>query len=67
MENDKNVEWGPCCFCSMPILATNVDPCRVTVETAAGMWQVWFSHSSCFKERLSDRPDHTGTFAPAHF
>jgi hypothetical protein len=67
MQKDTKVEWGPCCFCGLPILPTSVDPCRVNVETAAGRWQVWFCHSSCFKERLSDRPDHMGMLAPAHF
>ena len=29
---------------------------RVTVETAAGRWQVWFSHAECFRNRLVADP-----------
>ena len=65
MPSDTKVEWGPCCFCGLPITNTNIDPCRLTVETTAGLWQVWFCHSSCFKNRLLKRPD--GLFEPAHF
>ena len=67
MQSDTKVEWGPCCFCGLPIPTTDIDPCRLTVQTVAGLWQVWFCHSSCFKERLSNRPDLMGMFAPAHF
>jgi hypothetical protein len=65
MHNDTKVGWGPCCFCSSPIPETDIDPCRLTVETTAGLWQVWFCHSSCFKERLANDP--IGMFTPAHF
>jgi hypothetical protein len=61
------VEWGPCCFCALPIAETSTDPCRVTVETAAAKWQVWHCHAECFKHRLSTRPDLLGLFDPAHF
>jgi hypothetical protein len=67
MQNERKVEWGPCCFCGSDILNTDLDPCRVTVETQAQKWQVWFCRSSCFKQRLSDRPELMGMFAPAHF
>jgi hypothetical protein len=40
MQSDLKVEWGPCCFFGVLMVTTNVDPCRVTVETAAGLWQV---------------------------
>ena len=49
------------------IVTTNVDPRRLTLETVERKWQVWFCHSSCFKERLSDRPELMGMFSPAHF
>jgi hypothetical protein len=65
MQGDTTVEWGPCCFCGLPIRTTNLDPCRLTVATVEGKWQVWFCHSACFKERLSNRPDLL--FDPAHF
>ncbi len=58
---------GACCFCCVLIVATNIDPCRLTVATVEGNWQVWFRHSSCFRERLSDRPELIGLFSPAHF
>jgi hypothetical protein len=61
------LQWGPCCFCGLQIDATAKDPCRVTVETAGGKWQVWFCHAHCFKDRLSIRPDLLGLFDPAHF
>ncbi len=49
-------KWGPCCFCGKEIHATTLDPCRVTIETASGRWQVWFSHAECFRNRLVDDP-----------
>jgi hypothetical protein len=67
MQSETKVEWGPCCFCGSAIMGTTIDPCRVRVETSEGKWQVWFCHSSCFKQRLSDRPEHMGLFDPAHF
>ncbi len=50
------IKWGPCCFCGTEIISSSVDPCRVTVETASGRWQVWFSHAECFRIRLDDDP-----------
>jgi hypothetical protein len=64
---NTEVEWGPCCFCGTNICATAVDPCRLTVETKSEKWQVWFCHSACFKERLTNPPDAPGLFEPAHF
>jgi hypothetical protein len=61
------VKWGPCCFCALEITQTSIDPCRVTVETAGGKWQVWFCHAECFKERLSTHPEMLSMFPPAHF
>jgi len=61
------VQWGPCCFCGLDMAKTSVDPCRLTVETSSGLWQTWFCHSACFKERLSDRPELMGLMEPAHF
>ena len=63
----EKVETGPCCFCASQIAGTTTDPCRMTVETASGKWQVWFCHAQCFKDRLSTRPDLLGLFDPAHF
>lgn len=59
--------WGPCCFCAQDIEPTEVDPCRVSVETQADKWQVWFCHARCFKAKLTDLPGAPGFFAPAHF
>lgn len=59
--------WGPCCFCGQTIEPTAIDPCRVSVETQADKWQVWFCHALCFKTKLTDPPDAPGFFAPAHF
>jgi hypothetical protein len=61
------VKFGPCCFCGKDIEAHKTDPCRVTVETANGKWQVWSCHGDCFRTRLIDLPDHPGLFEPAHF
>jgi hypothetical protein len=61
------VKWGPCCFCALEITQTSIDPCRVTVETAGGKWQVWFCHAECFKEQLSTHPEIVSMFPPAHF
>jgi hypothetical protein len=59
--------FGPCCFCGKDIEQHGTDPCRITVETAAGNWQVWFSHGACFRVRLAEFPDNPGFFDPAHF
>jgi hypothetical protein len=61
------IEWGPCCFCGNAITQSATDPCRVTVETEQGKWQVWFCHGDCFKQRLANRPELHGFFDPAHF
>jgi len=47
--------------------AARADPCRVTVETTAGKWQVWTCHGNCFRARLFEHADHPGLFEPAHF
>lgn len=67
MEIEKKVEGGPCCFCGTNIWGTEIDPCRLTVETRSEKWQVWFCHSACFKRMLADPPELNGMFAPAHF
>jgi hypothetical protein len=50
------IKFGPCCFCGKMIESSTVDPCRVTVETATGRWQVWFSHAVCSRNQLVDIP-----------
>jgi hypothetical protein len=65
-KKEVRVEWGPCCFCAQPIANSALDPCRVTVENAAGKWQVWFCHAECFKSRLTDPPEAPGMTWPAH-
>lgn len=61
------VKFGPCCFCGKDIEEQGTDPCRITVETATGKWQVWHSHGACFKERLIAIPEAPGFLNPAHF
>ena len=62
------VEFGPCCFCGKDIEEHGTDPCRITVETATGKWQVWHCHGDCFKARLTEIPEGgPGFFDPAHF
>jgi hypothetical protein len=60
--NDK-LAFGPCCFCGLQIARTEIDPCRLTAETQTQKWQVWFCHSACFRDRLTDNP----MLEPAHF
>ena len=67
MMSDFDISWGPCCFCGQPLAPSQTDPCRVTVETHAGAWQVWFCHAQCFKARLASPPEHPDLFEPAHF
>src|SRR5690349_20790827 len=52
-----DVAFGPCCFCDRSIAKHDPDPCRITVETAAGKWQVWFCHGHCFRDRLAQPPE----------
>jgi hypothetical protein len=63
----RGTKWGPCCLCGLEIDEEGADPCRVTVETTAGKWQVWFCHGACFKLRLVDLPEAPGFFDPAYF
>lgn len=64
----REVKWGPCCFCGREIDEIGSDPCRITVETSDGKWQVWFSHGACFRQRLTELPEAgPGFFEPAHF
>jgi hypothetical protein len=68
MERDKEVKvnfGGPCCFCGEMIEETKIDPCRITVEIKNGLWQVWFCHAQCFKERIA-KNDYID-LSPAHF
>jgi hypothetical protein len=64
-DNNDEVGWGPCCFCGQEIEKTKIDPCRITVECANGLWQVWFCHSKCFKDRISK--ESPCDLSPAHF
>ena len=61
------IRFGPCCFCGKDIEAKDPDPCRVTVATGAGKWQVWSCHAACFRSRLAELPEAPGLFEPAHF
>jgi len=66
-ERKVAIEWGPCCFCGNSIAQTEVNPCRLTVETGQGKSQTWFCHAACFKERLVQRPELLGLLDSAHF
>jgi hypothetical protein len=66
METEVEVH-GICCFCAEKIARSATDPCRITVDTKGGKWQVWFCHGACFKDRLANLPDHPDFFSPAHF
>jgi hypothetical protein len=61
------VQFGPCCFCGKLIEDRKPDPCRVTVETVEGKWQVWHAHGNCFRASLAAMPEAPGLFDPAHF
>ena len=63
--NPVKVQFGHCCFCGENIVITEIDPCRITVETVKEKWQVWFCHAKCFKERLFSNPEID--LSPAHF
>jgi hypothetical protein len=56
---------GPCPFCGEFIVDSEVDPCRVTVQTKSGKWQVWSCHAACFKARIVENPHMD--LSPAHF
>ncbi len=60
---EPEIMFGPCCFCGQDIQPTAIDPCRVTIATASERWQVWFCHSTCFKERIAPNL----FLEPAHF
>ena len=46
----------PCCFCGESISQTEIEPCRLTVETSKGKWQIWYCHADCFKKCLQEDP-----------
>ena len=50
---NEHVTVGPCCFCGAHIAPTDIDPCRITVQTAANRWQIWYCHGLCFDSRLT--------------
>jgi hypothetical protein len=56
---------GPCPFCGEFIADSDVDPCRLRVETKSGKWQVWSCHAACFKAKIVENP-HID-LSPAHF
>ncbi len=60
---DEEITFSPCCLCGRQIVSTEIDPCRLTIETHGEKWQVWFCHSACFKSRLVNDP----MLEPAHF
>jgi hypothetical protein len=62
-----DIAFGPCCFCGKSIVKHGADPCRITVETAAGKWQAWFCHGNCFRARLAQLPEAPSLFDPAYF
>lgn len=65
MSETVEIGAGPCCFCGELIAESRLDPCRVTVETHEGPWQVWFAHSVCFKDRIIKSPEID--LSSAHF
>jgi hypothetical protein len=67
MAAGRRIEFGPCCFCGEAVEKSGKDPCRVTVETDGGKWQVWTCHGACFRARLCELPEAPGLFEPAHF
>ena len=67
VERPSKVEWGPCCFCGLPIQANGTEPCHLQVSPTSRKWQMWFCHASCFKERLAKSAELMGLFDPAHF
>jgi hypothetical protein len=61
-------KFGPCCLCGKDIEVRETDPCRVTVETSTGKWQVWVCHGACFRSRLVTPEGYPEDFfEPAHF
>src|SRR5690349_11252681 len=64
--SDREVTFdGPCPFCGEMIVHSEVDPCRITVETVKGKWQVWFCHAACFKSKIV--PNQYLDLSPAYF
>jgi hypothetical protein len=56
---------GPCLFCGKLIDESKIDPCRVTVETKSGKWQLWFCHAQCFKSKIVE--NQYMNLSPAYF
>ncbi len=61
-ELDEKTTFSPCCFCGREIPATDIDPCRLTVETQAGKMAGVVLSLTCFKDHLVDNP----MLEPAH-
>jgi len=56
---------GQCPFCGEMIDDTDIDSCRLSVETRTGKWQVWFCHAHCFKTKIVANPYMD--LSPTHF
>jgi hypothetical protein len=66
MSSEVEVQFnGPCPFCGELIEQTEVDPCSLTVTTQNQLWQLWYCHAKCFKQRIVENP-HVD-LSPAHF
>jgi len=53
---EAKIQRESCCFCGKSIVETEIDPCKLTVETSQVKLQIWFCHAECFKKRLQDDP-----------
>jgi hypothetical protein len=56
---------GPCPFCGELIEETEIDPCSLTVTTRKKLWQLWYCHAECFKQRIAE--NEYVDLSPAHF
>jgi len=66
MSSEVEVNFnGPCLFCGELIEATEIDPCSLTVSTQKKLWQVWYCHADCFKQRIVE--NEYVDLSPAHF
>lgn len=54
---EVKIDFGPCCFCGKRIESNSIEPCRLTVETQSGRWQVWWCHAECFKAQITKLHD----------
>jgi len=47
---------GVCCFCGRTVERSGLNPCTLSIVTAADESQEWPCHARCLRERMAELP-----------